>query len=165
MPCSIYIIRNKFNSKVYIGQTWRSFDKRWKSGYGKCPALNNAIKLYGKDSFHYESLFICETQEAANYWEQYFIGKYNSTNKEFGYNIALGGSNSLKSEETKRKMSIAHKGQIPVNKGTGKPKISVVKNKEVSYDTRMKISNSIRTKSILDKYLFFLEEGFFPDEK
>ena len=89
---TIYIIRNKINDKVYVGQTWRPLSKRWCYGHGYrgCIKLENAIKKYGKHNFYYEILTLCGTQESADYWETYFINRYDSVNN--GYNISLVGT-------------------------------------------------------------------------
>lgn len=79
--------------KVYVGQTWQTLKDRWDSGHGYkgCVYLEKAIKKYGKDAFYYEILTVCSTQETADYWETYFIDKYDSCNRKVGYNIMLGG--------------------------------------------------------------------------
>jgi group I intron endonuclease len=109
--CLIYIIRNKINDKVYVGQTWTTTDKRWKSGYSKQPHMNNAIKLYGKDNFYYEEIMSCQTQEDADHFEKYFIQYYQSNDRELGYNLRIGGSNGRHSIESRDRMSKAKKGK------------------------------------------------------
>lgn len=112
MMNTIYILKNTINDKVYIGQTWQSLSKRFGNGYYGCTHIRNAIKKYGKYVFYYEVLTTCETQEAADYWESYFISKYGSTNPEIGYNLNSGGnSGGLLSEETKHKLSESKKGK------------------------------------------------------
>lgn len=114
--CLIYIVRNNINSKVYIGQTWRDLSVRWKSHLipstsNHCIKLRRAIKKYGKEKFHIELLTICHTQEMANYWEIFFIRKFNSVKQ--GYNIleyAFNRKGIKHSLETKKKMSKVHKG-------------------------------------------------------
>src|SRR5271166_766614 len=73
---TIYLLKNKVNEKVYVGQTWTSLPTRWRSGWGYIGSthLYNAIQKYGSDQFYYETLMFCGTQETADYWEQYFIG-------------------------------------------------------------------------------------------
>lgn len=115
--CSIYIIKNSINNKVYIGQTWKSIKRRFQvhkqnSTYGHCIKLRRAMKKYGQDKFNIELLTFCHTQKIADYWETYFIHKYNSIKN--GYNI-LEFANNRKgvkhSLKTKNKMSKSRKGE------------------------------------------------------
>lgn len=113
--CTIYLLENKVNGKVYIGQTWQTIKDRFSNGYGYvgCHYLNNAIKKYSKENFQYIVLKECETQLDADTSEAFFISEFDSTNKHNGYNIKYGGSVGKHSEETKIKMRIAHKGRRP----------------------------------------------------
>jgi len=126
---TIYILKNKCNNKIYIGQTWRTIKDRWKSGkgYRGCWHLNRAIERYGKDNFYYEILTFCSTQESADYLEDFFIKKYNSTDPNFGFNIKNGGSNGKHSAITNKKISKAKKG-IPGHKQTEKTRSKISKN-------------------------------------
>jgi len=98
------IVNGKENGKVYIGQTVKTMMNRWKNGngYEHNKHFSAAIKKYGKENFSHEVLTFCGTQETADQIEAYFIAKYNSTNKENGYNKIEGGrGNCIKSEEMK----------------------------------------------------------------
>lgn len=100
--CTIYVLKNKINNKVYIGQTWKLLIERWNNGKGYlgCRHMNYAINKYGKNNFYYQILTFCSTQKTANYWEEYFINKYDSVIN--GYNLKKGGSTGKHSEESKR---------------------------------------------------------------
>ena len=86
----VYKITNKFNGKVYIGQSIRPIEERFKRHIND--SINNvldthfarAIRKYGVDSFDLELVDIANTQEELNEKEQYYIRKYNSINE--GYN-------------------------------------------------------------------------------
>lgn len=141
--CLIYKIINCVNNKVYVGQTWQTINDRWNSGlgYASCIYLNNAIKKYGKDKFKYIILTVCSMQETADYWEDYFIKQYRSTNTKFGYNIRNGGSRGKHTEESKNKISRAHKGKRHSEKT--KNKLSKMqKGHIVSEEARQKMSKS-----------------------
>lgn len=95
--------KNKINNKIYIGQTcqnpiyrWGSNGQNYKSGY-----FCDAIKHYGWDNF--EHIIIKEnlTIEEANKLESELIIKYNTINRNFGYNGDYGGDN--KKLQSKRK--------------------------------------------------------------
>lgn len=124
----IYLILNKVNGKTYIGK--KAFDKKLKNqtwqndkymGSGK--HLRCAKKKYGIENF--EKFLICYTdsEEDACEKEKFWIAEYRSKGKA-EYNICSGGEFGYKhkigegprrgqhhSEETKRKMSIAHLGK------------------------------------------------------
>lgn len=127
--CIVYVLRNTVNNKIYIGQTWRPLHIRWRSGtgYDSCCHLDRAIKAYGKNNFYYQVLITAHTQESADYWESYFIEKYKSNDFDLGYNLRQGGSSGKHSMETRKKLSIAHKGRPSHNKG--KPMSDEQKNK------------------------------------
>lgn len=137
--CLIYLLLNKYNGKIYIGQTWKSLQDRFNNGYGyiNCVYLNNAIKKYGKDNFQYKILTVCGTQETANYWEDYFIERYGSRDAVIGYNIKEGGSNGRLSSQTIKKIS---KSLIGVNTWT--------KGRIVPQETKNRQSQSMIGKNV-----------------
>jgi len=111
--CWIYLLRNTQNKKVYVGQTWRPLKRRFSTYNKSQPHLFNALNKHGRENFYYEVLISANTQEIANYWEDFFITKYNSMNRKFGYNKrAVAGTNGKCSEETKRKISKANLGKL-----------------------------------------------------
>lgn len=88
----IYIITNKVNSKVYIGQTRKSLSERMRhhfSKYETCTKLKKAVEQYGKESFLYTVLELVPYSEL-NDREAFYIEQYNSI--ENGYNIKKGNS-------------------------------------------------------------------------
>jgi len=106
----IYKVTNKENGKVYIGQTTQPFEVRkaqHEYGHGAF-YFGNALKKY---DFDWEIIKECSSIDELNKMEEYFIKKYKSNIKKFGYNLRSGGSNSLHSEETKKKMNIAQSNQ------------------------------------------------------
>lgn len=97
---SIYIIKNRVNNKVYIGQTTMTVHERFmthmkpstakqKRGY----KLYSAIKKYGSDNFYVETLEsgidICELDRK----EIEYIAKYDSYYN--GYNSTKGGDGRI----------------------------------------------------------------------
>lgn len=82
------------NGKVYIGQTNRRPEKRWKidgSGYKHNKKLFQDILIYGWSNIKH--IIFCNTlsKQQADYLEQYLIKRYQTTNKKYGYNIHYGG--------------------------------------------------------------------------
>lgn len=96
----IYKITNKINGKVYIGQTKRSIEERWrghcnqafdkKRDYQKFK-LQYAILEFGAENFTVEVIDYAATKEEANRKEIYWIKQYDSV--ENGYNTSPGGRN------------------------------------------------------------------------
>ena len=109
----IYKITNIQNNKVYIGQTIRPIEQRFKRHIND--ALNNildthfarAIRKYGKENFIIEQIDTAQTQEELNQKEQYWIQYYNSVNE--GYNetdaISKCGGNTYQSK-TEEEMEV-----------------------------------------------------------
>ncbi len=99
-------------NKHYIGQTTRNYSVRWREHENRvkydncCPALKNAIKLYGWESFEKEVVIECNEDEL-DCFEVLFIILYDSLAPN-GYNLTPGGKNYKHSEETKNKMRESH---------------------------------------------------------
>lgn len=116
----VYKHTNKINGKVYIGQTGNIPQRRWQSkgnGYRGNPAFWRAIQKYGWDNFEHEIVFDNLTLEEANQLEIKLIAEYNSTDSNCGYNLTYGGKNGKHSEETKKKISEAQRGEKGNNWG------------------------------------------------
>lgn len=112
----IYVRTNKFNGKKYVGKavdikqreyTWNTISHHYA---GK--VIDAARAKYGIDNFDFEILKECEDKEL-NQWETYYIKELN-TKVPYGYNLTDGGDGTLGfslSEETRKKLSEAHKGK------------------------------------------------------
>ena len=99
MSMGIYKITNQINGKVYIGQSV-NIQQRWIEHRSVAFNINNknynchlycSIRKYGIENFILTILEEC-SQEELNNKEIYWIKYYDSTNKEKGYNILLGGN-------------------------------------------------------------------------
>lgn len=90
----IYMHKNKINGKIYIGQTKQNLNKRFMNGdgYKKSPKFYKAIQKYGWDNFEHIILESNLTHDEANEKEIYYIEKYDSCNRDKGYNISFGGA-------------------------------------------------------------------------
>lgn len=95
-----YIITNSINSKVYIGQTIRTVEERFKEHCRtKCSQgelnmlIKKAIKKYGAENFKITELEKCKEEELDDR-EIYYIDLYNSYHN--GYNMTKGGKSGAK---------------------------------------------------------------------
>ena len=91
----IYKIQNLINNHVYIGQTVKSYEKRFqqhKNNYDKPYfsqlTLYKAFKKYGLENFSFEPIEEIEN-EKLDEREKYWIDYYDSYKN--GYNMTLGG--------------------------------------------------------------------------
>lgn len=109
----IYIIENKCNDKIYIGQT-TNLKLRWKnhrSGTAKGVSLiDSAIAKYGAKKFDFIVVENCATLKELNDKERFWIEILQAKSPN-GYNLESGGLSGGKlSKETREKMSQARTG-------------------------------------------------------
>lgn len=106
----IYIIINRQNGKVYIGQ---SMYVNWRLSHHKCILNTGNHKVVemqndynsAKDSFSFEVLERCSDGELDEL-EKKYIAKYGADIPGYGYNTEPGGfHNRRMSEKTKKKLS------------------------------------------------------------
>ena len=99
----IYKVTNTVNGKMYIGQTKRTIDARWKqhvyssfndSDFDKGP-FHLAIKKYGAEAFVVEQIEECKNEDL-NSRETYWIKHFDTFHN--GYNITTGGEHPLRWE-------------------------------------------------------------------
>ena len=90
----VYMHINKINNKKYIGITCRKKPEyRWgKNGNSyKGQVFKTAIDKYGWDNFEHIVLFENLCAEEAYNKEQELIHEYKTNQKEYGYNLSIGG--------------------------------------------------------------------------
>lgn len=115
--CGIYIIKNRINGKMYIGQS-HSILCRWMAHRsvlrsGRCPNrhLQSAWNKYGENAFEFSILELCNVEDLDNR-EEYWIKHFDAVNH--GYNIRDGGNTSRgwkMNDEGRRHISEALKGK------------------------------------------------------
>lgn len=101
------------DEKVYIGQTEKPVEERWKNGEGyKGQEVYIPIILEGWDNIQKEILHTDLSLEQANKLEKYYIKKFNS--RENGYNRTNGGGNgeSKKQKELEQQQIEEKKTQL-----------------------------------------------------
>lgn len=120
----VYMIANKINGKKYIGITTNSFAERYPHGIRAHhnPHLRKSVKKYGQENFTVKLLERnIEDIETLCELEMKYIQKYDTYNKEKGYNKSLGGlgvRQTERSEEHCRNLSKAKKGIDPLRSYT-----------------------------------------------
>lgn len=85
------------SGKRYIGLTSLKSKRRWNNGNGYKPNkyFTNAINKYGWDNFQHIIIARNLTKEDACWLEIELIKVLNTTNREYGYNISLGGDTGV----------------------------------------------------------------------
>lgn len=108
----IYKIENIINGKIYVGQTINK--KGYRSlvyGYINNLHLINSIKKYGIDKFERKIIDSAKDKKDLDKKEEYYILKYNTLDRNYGYNFRHGGSRGKHSKETRKKISELMKGK------------------------------------------------------
>jgi len=101
----IYQIKNKINNKVYIGQTVKSLELRWKNHINKSKKTNtklyNAMRKYGSNNFYIELVEECRNLDELSLKEEHYIKVLNTINT--GYNMVDGGrTNVMDNDDIKK---------------------------------------------------------------
>jgi group I intron endonuclease len=134
----LYKITNNVNKKVYIGQTinpkarWSRHrsDARSQEKIKRDRHLCCAIRKYGVENFIFEVIAQAKCLEDIDEVEIACIKQYNSSDRNFGYNISYGGNGKrMVSENTKKKLSLLNLG------------------KKASDETKIKMSSSMLGKN------------------
>lgn len=116
--CCIYMLKNKSNGKVYIGQTvdyYRRMNeyKNRKSSKSKSSKykIMQEIEKYGFGNFESSVLKEC-SQDELDHYEMFYISKYKSYVPSRGYNSFHWDKkkNQTLGQETRTKMSKSHTG-------------------------------------------------------
>lgn len=124
----VYLIRNNINGKIYVGK--HSTDNLDDGYMGSGNLIKAAIKKYGIDNFTKVYLAFADTEQKLNWFEKFYIRKFNTQDQTIGYNLTAGGDGVLglkhsekaiqkmkdnsywkgrhHSEDTKNKMSESH---------------------------------------------------------
>lgn len=113
----IYLIRNKINGKVWVGQAV-NFYNRSAAHLSKLSKgissrhIQSAWDKYGYLNFEFEIIESELQREDLVFIESKYIEKFKSWDREFGYNIERYDRRGIRvvSEESKKKVSLSLKG-------------------------------------------------------
>jgi group I intron endonuclease len=159
--CGIYCIKNKVNNKVYIGKSINIYSRLYQHlsnlNTGKRKSKNshllNAWEKYGRNNFEYFVLEYLEPIEnLVKERELYWILKYNSIDRNYGYNLRLDSETKMiVHEETSLKISERLKKEWSEGlRNNHSRKLS----KNWSINNDRKIKQSIIMKKNLTKYYY-----------
>lgn len=111
LNCGIYVIKNRVNGKVYIGQSinlkqrLQNHKRLLKQGKHENSYLQISVEKHGLSSFEFRVLEKCSVNELDER-ERYWISKFDSMNRKKGYNLESGGNlGKVFSEERKKKIT------------------------------------------------------------
>lgn len=112
--CGIYCIKNIKDGKRYIGQSRNLYQRRHehfsllRHDKHNNSYLQRAWNKYGEDNFNFTVICNCDVSELDNL-EKYYIKKYDTMNRQYGYNRESGGNlRKTSSIETRLKISENH---------------------------------------------------------
>jgi group I intron endonuclease len=137
MRSGIYCITNLVNNKKYIGQSCHLKDRhrRYNGLKFTNDYISNSVDKYGWDNFEFKILLYCGLDDL-DYYECALIALYDTMNRKKGYNMIGGGNkNKVYSEELKKKIGDANRGNKAWNKGG-----------TISEETKKKISEANKGK-------------------
>lgn len=118
--CGIYCIINTRDGKVYIGKSKNIYNRIIQHTYSlktkdkhENRYLVNAWHKYGRENFTYCVLEYLEIDEdLLRDRELYWMQRFDSTNRKYGYNLRMDSStNMIVHEETRKKMSQSMSGE------------------------------------------------------
>lgn len=141
----VYLIFNKVNGKMYVGQTTKTIDERF-SQHATCKTtlIGKAIQKYGRENFRCDILKRCASKVEMDAWEKFFIAALK-TKIPLGYNLTDGGEGATgcpRSDETRAKISAANKGREVSDETRAKLSAANI-GKQITDETRAKIAMSL----------------------
>lgn len=131
--CTVYKVTNKQNGKIYIGRTFQKPEERWNKHVSESKKESKrsfmmALSKYGRESFLWEVFYQSYDEEHILEIEEKTIARFDSTNRDKGYNNTFGGySNKLveplcgeangmhgraHTYEARKSISLANKGRL-----------------------------------------------------
>ena len=110
------MIKNRNTGQMYIGQSinikqrWHTHKNLLRKNEHANQFLQNSWNKYGESVFDFIIIEECH-KNVLNNKERYWIDYYNTFCNKRHYNLTLDGNNRVYSEESREKMSKAHKGK------------------------------------------------------
>ena len=144
----VYLLTNKVNGKIYIGQHQGKYlDENY---FGGGYLISKAVKKYGKENFDKKVLEYCKSKKHLDEREKFYIKEYNAQDTEIGYNLSDGGQGGNLGEKACKKISSSLKG-VSKTIEHRKALSEANKGKTLSKETRSKISAKNKGKIVSDE--------------
>jgi len=159
----IYLVTNTINGKAYIGKTSKTVKGRWETHLQNAKMglpyhLYRAIRKYGVDAFHVQTIAECNNSEQLSELEKMWILLLGTHSTKYGYNMTYGGEGVTGTEEVREKIRQKAMGRIPSKKQRavasalfkGKPKPIIQRKKMAAWwDETTPIGQARRSKQAL----------------
>lgn len=158
MNCGIYKIENEESGKIYIGSSRdlseriRSHKANLRNNNHNNPHLQNSWNVHGSDTFTFEILLYC-SKDNLKFYEQRALDKYESYDRDIGYNIRKEAFNMDMPDEVCEKISNSRQGM------------------EFSEEHKENLSKALTDREITDKWRNKISETMkefdsynFPDQ-
>lgn len=155
MTSGIYMIKNKINGKIYIGQSL-DIERRKKQHFYSLSSnnhpnfhLQNSYNKYGPDNFVFKTIKRNIPKSQLNSLEQRYIKVFKSSNPKFGYNLTNGGESNTPIQAVRSKIS---KSNLNAKNKTGIKYVSILKHNSYKsgYRFAFKINNYAKYASTLE---------------
>lgn len=155
----IYLIYNKINRKIYVGQTLRFFlDRYTKNWYKEMhnEHLLKSINKYGFENFQVYIIHSNKYLDELNFLETYYIIKLKTYDPDYGYNMSLGGNSRLHTLEVRKKISIGNKGKCIGKKSSNWGKFGSLNHQFEPFEKWAE-----KCKKIHESKYIYTSDGFF----
>lgn len=103
--CGVYMIECKINKKKYIGSSVDIYNRKYthisslRGGYHRSKSLQKDFYKFKANNFKFKILKLCSKEKLLDY-EEFYMHKYKSFNKKFGYNsVKLKDGKNIKSKD------------------------------------------------------------------
>ena len=148
--CYLHIFPNE---KIYVGTTQQDkVEYRWGAnggGYKGQSLIWNAIQKYGWENIKHK-VIECKTPEEMWEMEKELIKKYDTTNREKGYNCSTGGEYTMTgfhhTDKTKIKMSATAKNRPPFTEEHRRNISESLKDRTLTEEHRRNIGEAVRNR-------------------
>lgn len=132
------------NGKRYFGQTCQKPEYRWNdgNGYKNQTHFKRAIDKYGWENFQHTILCTVSSKENADFLEQWFIKKFRTYERQYGYNLTMGGGGAVGYSGLKGPNSPLYGKKMP--REVVEKRVAKVRGRKASAETRMRQSIGLR---------------------
>lgn len=128
MTIAIYVIQNRVDDKLYVGQSRspkvRAANHRWRARNGQAHPLYAAMRRHGEKNFVFSVIEEHGAQDDADEAEEFWMQFFRSRVDGIGYNLRPGGAHGACPESAKAKLRAIHKGRKFSQETLGRMKIA-----------------------------------------